>query len=193
MRLKLLSRAIVAIAVTVATFTLCARATPSTAASAGSVRCTVSVSSEWTRGPTPKLRIEAFSDGPTCTKAIVVHVIRDNAGRVLYQQAYESQFIATLQEARTNAQMRVALREWTDTTGPNFPNATLPNWQTGADQPDSREFGFMPHEDITRVDYLAIRSGRAPIICHVQGIESLNCLVWRNNTLQPFGIQQFPG
>jgi hypothetical protein len=156
-------------------------------------RCNVFVSTLWANGPTPKLKVEAISDGPSCAKAVITFVVRDNTGKVLHNQSFISEFVATTSEARTPTQMRAALRNWIGIQGGLVTNASLPNWLAGATAPEGREFGFTPDESITRADYLTIRNGRAPILCYVQGIESLNCLVWRNNGLEPFGVQAFPG
>jgi hypothetical protein len=162
-------------------------------ASTPAPRCTAYASTLWASGPTPKLKLEAFSDGPTCAKAITVFAVRDASGKVLHSETYQSQFVATLGEARTLPQMRLALRDWIGIgANPGF-HADLPNWLAGATAPQEREFPFTPDQSITRADYLAVKARRMPVLCYVQGMESLKCLVYRNGGLEPFGIQSFPG
>ena len=168
-------------------------AVPNIAHSQASVRCTARATAPWVGGPAPRLRLEAFSDGPTCAKAIAVFAVRDSVGKVVFSQSHTSEFLATTSQARTPTQMRAALGAWLGAGDRRFNHATLPNWLVGADRPVEQEFPFMPDPSITRADYLAIKSSRAPVLCYVQGMESLNCLVYRNGGLEPFGIQSFPG
>jgi hypothetical protein len=156
-------------------------------------RCTAYASSSWANGPTPRLRIEAFSDGPNCEKAVVVFVVRDSTGKVLFNNDHEAQFVATLAQARTRIQMQAALRDWIDVSRSSNFHSTLPNWASGATLPTQTEFAFIPHDAITRTDYVSIRTSRKPFFCYVQGMESLKCLVYRNDGIEDFGIQAFPG
>jgi hypothetical protein len=165
-----------------------AQASPRTAS-----RCVVSASTLWQDGPTPNLRVEAFSDGPTCAKSVSTIVVRTHTGAVVHNSSYVSEFVLPLSDARTTGDMRTALRHWIGTRGGRFDHAALPNWLATKTEPEPKEFGFIPAEGLSRTDYLAIKANRTPVFCYVQGIESLNCLVWRNNSLQPFGVQQFPG
>lgn len=166
---------------------------PSLAEAAPTPRCSVFASAPWVRGPTPRLRLEAFSDGPTCAKAVAVLAVRDSTGKVLFSDTYVTEFLAITSDARTMPQMLAALGNWVNSGRTRFDNSTLPNWLAGADKPVDQEFPFTPDENITRADYLAIKTARAPVLCFVQGMESLNCLVYRNGGLEPFGIQSFPG
>jgi hypothetical protein len=159
-------------------------------------RCNVFVSAPWENGQTliqaPIMRTEAYSDGPSCAKAVIVYVVRDSKGRIIYSQSHVSQFVAITRDARTPRQMRAALRDWVSLRNSALTSSSLPDWLPNADGPVPREFGFTPDPSISRATYLAIRASRSPILCYVQGIESLRCLVWRNNQLEPLGIQQFP-
>ncbi len=173
-------------------------ATPRPATGNSAQNCAVSVAQAWVIPATAttratRLRVEAFSNGPTCAKAVVVYVIRDASATVLFHEAYQSEFVATTAEARTPAQMRAALTEWTSTGTARQFHASLPNWLAGASAPVQTEFPFMPDEGITRQDYLAIKAARTPALCYVQGMESLNCVIYRNGKVEPFGLQSFPG
>ena len=161
--------------------------------SAPSPRCTAFASAPWVNGPTPRLKLEAFSDGPSCAKAVAVITIRNAAGSVLFSHSYIGEVLAPTSGVRTIVQMRAALNSWLQAGRDRSIHANLPNWVAGADEPVDTEFPFMPDETITRADYLAIKANRTPIVCYVQGMESLNCLVYRNGDMEPFGIQTFPG
>jgi hypothetical protein len=163
------------------------------AAPAPTPRCTAYSTATWAASATVRLKLEAFSDGPTCAKSVAVFVVRDSAGTVLYSESHQSEFVMSLAGARNRQQMQAALSDWVRVgKGANF-TANLPNWVSGATAPVETEFGFMPNDGITRADYLAVKTSRAPLLCYVQGMESLRCLVYRNNGLEDFGIQSFPG
>jgi hypothetical protein len=157
------------------------------------LRCTTFASAPWTAGPSPRLKIEAFSDGPSCAKAVAVFVVRDAAGTVLYSDSHQTRFVLPLSEARTRAQLQTALQRWMVGISSTNQKNSLPDWPRGAATPVDTEFGFTPAEGITREDYLAVKSGRAPLLCYVQGMESIRCLVYRNGGIDVFGIQAFPG
>jgi hypothetical protein len=177
------------IACSVANFARAGQAAPTNTPS----RCTTFAATPWAAGPNPRVRIEAFSDGPSCAKAVAVIVVRDVLGSVLYSDSYQTQFVLPLSEARSRTQLQAALQNWmTGVNGASLKN-NLPDWVRGATAPIEKEFGFSPAEGITRDDYLAIKSGRAPLLCYVQGMESIKCLVYRNGGFQDFGIQAFPG
>ena len=160
---------------------------------ASAPRCAVAVSAPWVNGPTPRLRLEAISDGPNCAKAIAVITIRNAAGSVLFSQSYTADVLAPTSGVRTVVQMRAALNNWLKAGRDRSIHAFLPNWVAGADKPVDIEFPFMPDETITREAYLAIKANRTPVLCYEQGLESQNCLVYRNGDMEPFGIQMFPG
>ena len=156
-------------------------------------RCTVNAAAVWVNGPTPKLRLEAFSDGARCASAITVFAVRDGAGKILFSHSYTAEFVAPTSDVRTMAQMRVGLASWLGAGRDRTIHANLPNWIAGAAKPVDIEFPFIPDDTITRDDYLAIKANRTPVLCYAQGIESLNCLVYRNGDMEPFGVQLFPG
>jgi hypothetical protein len=170
-----------------------ATAQASGASKAQPSRCATFASAPWLGGPTPRLKIEAFSEGPTCAKAVTVFVVRDASGDVLYSESHQSQFVMPLSDARTRAQMQTALRSWVTSINGASIRAGLPDWRSGAEAPVDQEFGFLPAEGMSRTDYLAIKTGRMPLLCYVQGMESLKCLVYRNGGFEDFGIQLFPG
>jgi hypothetical protein len=156
-------------------------------------RCLTSVTSQWLGGPTPRLRVEAFSDGPTCVNAVVVYVVRDGQGKALYTNSFAANSVSLTAGMANVPAMRRALTDWLRLAQTSYRHENLPAWPLNADGPVLSEFPFMPDETIQRLDYLSIKRARTPILCYVQGMESLKCLVYRNGGLEPFGLQSFPG
>jgi hypothetical protein len=196
MNLKLLAIVTTAILVSSVTVGTLANASPRTSPKAKAApipRCNVYVTAPWTRGPTPTLRIEAYSDGPTCAKAVITYVVRTRDGRPVHNEAYVGEFMALTEAVTTRQQMLAALTDWIIGGTRRTDNSDLPDWKAGASEPEAREFGFTPDEGVTRAAYLAARASRIPMLCYVQGLESLRCLIWRNDTLESLGVQQFPG
>jgi hypothetical protein len=143
--------------------------------------------------PATQVRITGRSIGSNCARAGLSYTITNARGRVLFRQTYQAENVAPFGEVRTRTQMQRALADWIKpVNGPTF-LANLPNWVAGADAPEEREFGFMPAETMTREDYLGIIRSRSPIRCYVQGIESINCVLYHGGVIDPFGVQSFPG
>jgi hypothetical protein len=157
------------------------------------VRCLTSVTSQWLGEPTPRLRVEAFSDGPNCANAVVVYVVRDAQGKALYTSSFAANSVSLTAGMTSVPAMRRALTDWLRLAQTPYRHENLPAWPINADGPVLSEFPFMPDATIQRLDYLSIKRARTPILCYVQGMESLKCLVYRNGGLEPFGIQSFPG
>jgi hypothetical protein len=140
-----------------------------------------------------RLTVTGTSAGPSCARARLNYTITNARGRVLFRQTYQSEAVAPFQEVRTRAQMQAALVDWIKPTNQANFLANLPNWVAGADGPEEREFGFTPAETMTREEYLGIIASRTPTRCYVQGIESINCVIYHGGVVDPFGVQQFPG
>jgi hypothetical protein len=172
-------------------------ALPSTTMAA-SQGCALTSATNWTipaaRGSAATtLRVIGRSSGRSCAKAALSYTILNARGRVVFRQTYQSDAVATFIGVRTQNQMRGALTDWIrPVNGVSF-RANLPDWLVGADGPVEREFGFTPAETMTREEYLGIKGDRTPIRCYVQGIESINCLIYHGGVVDPFGVQQFPG
>jgi hypothetical protein len=179
-------------------FAISPQTTTAQATSTQPPRCTTHVSVPWallprTRSSNGIVKVEAFSDGPTCENAVIVYVMRGPNGNVLYQQAHQAQFVATTSTARTRAEMTMALLRWIAPTSTHAFYDNLPDWKEGASSPETKEFGFYPDTAITREDYLRIKSLRLSVRCYVQGMESMNCLIFEQGLFTHFGVQAFPG
>ncbi len=143
--------------------------------------------------PFQSFRLEAFSNGPSCRKALVVFVIRNLERQILHTQAYQAAQLATFGVVRTRDDMNLALADWTGPGKRENDHDLLTDWPIGANKPIAREFGLIIDPSITRAHYLAIKANRTPYVCYVQGMESMKCLVLQRGVLKPFGIQRFPG
>lgn len=89
--------------------------------------------------------------------------------------------------------MQAALADWILPVNRSNFKAGLPDWLPGADAPVEQEFGFTPAETMTREEYLGIKGDRTPLRCYVQGMESINCVIFHGGVIDPFGLQAFPG
>jgi hypothetical protein len=173
-----------------------ALAAPSLLASApapAQARCSLSASTPWVN-TAGRYRIEAFSDGPDCARAVATLVIRSSSGAVLHHRSYQAEQVMPLSDARSRQAMQTALRSWVRGSGPEpQTTASLPNWPARADAPAGSEFPFYPEDGVTRDDYLAVKAKRLPYFCYVQGMESLACFVADKGGLEKLGVQTFPG
>jgi hypothetical protein len=161
-------------------------------------RCDLVSTQNWTipamqGSPATTLRVIGRSTGRSCARAALSYTILNARGRVLFRQTHQSQFVAPFAQVRTRSQMRAALTDWIKPVNRANFKAGLPDWLAGADAPEAREFGFTPAETMTREEYLGIKADATPLRCYVQGMESINCVIFHGGVIDPFGIQAFPG
>lgn len=156
--------------------------------------CDARAATPWTAGDA-QYSVEAVSAGPDCARAVATIVVRDSSGAPLYAEAHLAQHIMALAPATDAASMEVALREWTDATNNTtmITTSALPDWPANATAPANGEFPFYPDTDVDRAAYLDLRQASVPLLCYVQGMESLTCLALRNGQLENVGVQTFPG
>lgn len=157
--------------------------------------CAAAATDSWRPAAGDGLRVEARAAGPDCERAVATLAIRNGEGRVLWAEAYPTEHVMVLADARDSAAMEAALAEWiapeTDTTMQT--SAALPEWPDTAETPQNGEFPFYPAEGYDREAYNALRASELPLYCYVQGIESMACLVLRDGALEKIGLQSFPG
>lgn len=141
--------------------------------------------------------VEGWAGGAKdCTKSVAVIVARAPNGEPLWTQSAPVGWIAGLNAATNSAELTKALGEWvTQTDGTLKTSADLPEWKTGADMPMMGEFPFYPYEGFDREAYEAVRALKQPMLCYVQGMESLGCWVFdkESGTFSQIGVQSFPG
>ncbi|MEQ1867038.1 MAG: hypothetical protein ABL996_20550 [Micropepsaceae bacterium] len=180
-----------AVALVSSGLTLLASAQTSPAAAGN---CAQSASRPWAPVKGRAFRAEAFSNGPTCSLAVVTLVVRAPDGKVLWVDAAQTDQLMTFVEAKSRKQMARALDEWLFQSHGFKSTADLPEWKKGADAPAAAEFPFLPEADIDRDAYEKIRGEKQTVFCYVQGMESMACLgLSKDGSLSKIGVQLFPG
>ena len=156
--------------------------------------CDARAATAWVASDT-QYSVEATSAGPDCARAVATITVRDSSGAPLYAEAHFAQHVMVLAPATDAASMETALREWTNAANNTTmqTSSALPDWPANANAPVSGEFPFYPDSDVDRDTYLGLRQADVPLLCYVQGMESLACLALRNGQLEKVGVQTFPG
>lgn len=157
--------------------------------------CTASAAQRWTPLSGVYFSIEATTSGPTCESAVATIIVRYAEAQLLYTEAFPAAHVMTLASARDADAMQRALAEWIDPASNTTMQTTgaLPDWPANADGPQSGEFPFYVADGWDREAYMAARAANTPMFCFVQGMESMACLVSRNETFEKIGVQSFPG
>lgn len=158
------------------------------------VGCDARAATAWVAGD-QEYSIEATGAGPDCARAVATFVVRDASGAPIYAEAYLAQHVMVLADVSDAAAMEAALREWTSPANSTTMNTTsaLPDWAARANGPENGEFPFYVDESVDRDTYLGLRQANAPLLCYVQGMESMACLALRDGQLEKVGVQTFPG
>ncbi len=169
---------------------LAAACTPAEETEVMSAGCDARAVGSWTAGEAT-YSLEATTAGPDCARAVGTFVVRDSSGAPIYAEAHLAQHVMMLSHADDTNAMETALGEWTTVQAQT--SSQLPEWAANADSPVSGEFPFYPHEGIDRAQYEAVRANNLPMLCYVQGMESLNCLVLEEGGFASIGLQSFPG
>lgn len=155
--------------------------------------CQAASNDTWVAGETV-FNVEASTTGPDCEHAVATLVIRDGESRAIFTEAYPTEYVMTLREARDVSAMRAALDDWIASNNSTMVSTSaLPDWPANADGPVNGEFPFYVADDWDRDTYLGLRTRDAPLFCYVQGGESLNCLAFDDGTVRAVGVQTFPG
>jgi hypothetical protein len=156
--------------------------------------CDASATAPWRTASGQAFQVEATSSGPDCAHAVATLAIRDPQGAVVWADAGASEHIMPLAPAHDLAAMQRGLNEWINPNSRTITtSAGLPAWVEGAEQPKMGEFPFYPERDFDRTAYEALRTRGVPVICYVQGMESLACIADDNGEFTKVGVQTFPG
>lgn len=164
------------------------------------VTCNLSASETWTipaalstrnLGPV-ELIVQASSQGLTCATARLTYTVRSKSNQVLYQVWFSARDIALTSEAHTPEQMLAALARWVSTKPNNDIYRHLPEWHAGNDQPNEEEARFEIAPGITRQAFLRIKALGTPIHCFFRNLTSVQCLIFDNGTVLPFGRKEIP-
>lgn len=158
--------------------------------------CHADTMAPWTAGPGTTLGISGSYDGD-CASGDATLTIATLEGVQVYTFALPVSVAANtvFADAKDQQSMAMALAQWVDpasnTTMQN--TGALPAWAANEEQPGNAEFPFMP--EISREEYAALRTKNVPLYCHVQGGESMACLVYdaAAKKITKVGLQRFPG
>lgn len=148
------------------------------------------------KGTAAKYTITGAAGGATCNTGEAVITVRNAAGKVIFSKGgYDVGVMSNTVFAMSVSpeSMKSALVDWVSSVHEDDSTGQLPEWRANEAQPVMGEFPFYPHEGLTRAQYAAIRAANKPMLCHVQGGESLACYAVDGDTLTPIGLQTFPG
>ena len=143
--------------------------------------CAATAKSPWTWGAGgsrvgAQLMITASTTGADCHSAKAAITIHAIDGRMLFAISRPTAQIATLADAANATQMTKALQSWVDsTTCPVGSTDILPIWNRG--KPQVEASGTTPFiATLTREAYMRHRAAGEPLLCFIQGAESVTAL-----------------
>ncbi|GAM96915.1 hypothetical protein U91I_00536 [alpha proteobacterium U9-1i] len=156
--------------------------------------CDAEASGAW-RGANNRIyAVTASTTGPTCAQSVVLLVVRDSDGEVVWTDARPAAQVMGLTAPTTRTPMAAALQAWIGYGARGETTTDLPPWPLEREPPTSAGgFEFAPESWIDRETYLEMRARAEPMFCYVQGMESLACLVERWDQLEKVGVQAFAG
>jgi hypothetical protein len=169
-----------------------AKAPADTATAPASAGCSASAELAWPA----ELTASAITTGPSCEKAAVLLVVRNDEQDPLLVWSSPTSDVFSLYDRTNAAGMTAGLKEWLDQASNNMPSSSkLPEWKAGAESPGDAgsEFPFHVEEWMDRETYEAIRKEDLVTFMFPQGRESAAVFVYRDLRVEPVGIQQFPG
>lgn len=124
-------------------------------------------------GPDVKDTVIARALGDTCESAVVVWVLRDAAGKVLWTHAAPYVSLAQAADTASVAEMGAFLDQWA--AAPVDTTAASPAW--GADAPPDA-WGPTGHSMFARETYETIRAAALPRLCVPTSRETYQCLFY---------------
>lgn len=140
--------------------------------------------------------VSAIALGPSCETAALVLMLRDGEGALLYVGAHHPQDLFGFEEATVSpAAMTAALEDWVAGGWPER-GGELPEWDDEAQGALGGEFPFYVEPWLDAELYNSIRDENGPILCYIQGMESLACIARYPDAFGAWvriGAQSFPG
>lgn len=161
--------------------------------------CATEARTQWQATPTQAYTIVGSSIGDHCETAEVTISVEASDGRQVFVEtlAVMPMRNTIFAEANTQETMRAALADWINPARNTTMrmSAALPEWPANADSPQNGEFPFYPDEGVTRERYNQFRAQNTPLLCFVQGGESMGCaaLAADGRAMHRVGAQAFPG
>lgn len=143
--------------------------------------CAATAKAPWTWGAggsraNAQLTITASTTGADCHSAKATIKIHAIDGRMLFAVSRPTAQVTTLADAANAIQMTKALQSWVDsTTCPVGGSDALPPWKRG--KPAVETSGNTPFiATLSRDAYLRHRTAAEPLLCFIQGAESVTAL-----------------
>jgi hypothetical protein len=143
--------------------------------------CAATAKAPWSWGAggpraSAQLMITASTAGDDCHTAKATITIHAIDGRMLFAVSRPTAQVTTLADATDVAQMTKALQSWvSSTTCPVGGSDALPQWRRGKPAVDAT--GNTPFiATLTREAYIRHRTAAEPLLCFIQGSESVTAL-----------------
>lgn len=165
-------------------------------------RCNARASVPWKVSAARTLTVEAFSDGPDCTKATVAITVREQSGDAVWTDAGSASAIVTFKDVGpTNvAVMKAALEEWVRGAPFMRQSDAIPDWPEGSGKPstkiwsqnDKAGFPFVPANGVDRAKYVVLREAKLPLLCYGIARDTLACIAVSDDAITKIGDQHFP-
>jgi len=146
-------------------------------AAAAEPNCNVTVEEPWPQAGAG-WRIQAMTIGPSCGRAIVVLVIRDDQDVPLWIDTMTTMNLELLGLADTSKDMESALSVWISQEGSDLATgSSLPEWPEGAPAPISTaSMVIAVPQGLERVDWEALRERNAPVYCYATETNRSTCV-----------------
>lgn len=163
-------------------------------ASASEGDCNSSAKAAWTQAGAG-YTVRAFSHGETCRDAVIGIFITAPDGVVVFVEAFPAMQMMLTVSAQNGKEMASALADWIRQDDATLKmTSDLPEWARGQEYPSLGDFAFLPEEGYDAESYNAVRAENRPLLCYVQGMESMACHVLApEGYVYPIGVQTFPG
>lgn len=159
--------------------------------------CAATATHTWTpKGATAGYVIDGAAAGATCNTGEAVITVRNPAGKVIFSKGgYDVAVMSNtvFATAVSPESLKAGVADWVSSMHADDATGQLPEWKTADAQPTMGEFPFYPDETVDRAKYAAIRAANKPMLCYVQGGESLACYAVDGDKLTLVGLQTFPG
>lgn len=146
-------------------------------ASAAETDCSVNVEQPWTQAG-PGWRIQAMTIGPSCGRAVVLLIIRDEQDVPLWIDTMTTMNLELLGLADTPQDMQGALSTWIGQGGSDLKAASsLPEWPEDATAPvNTGSIVIEVEPGLDQIDWEALRKRDTPVYCYDTGIARSTCV-----------------
>ena len=123
--------------------------------------------------------VEAVADGPTCQKAVIVHVVRRPDGTPVWSDVVLAEWRFPDDAPRDGATMEKALAQMlVEGLRSIAGSEQLPEWKQGEEGALRRgDIVWYAETGVERAAWNALRVAKRPVFTYLQGTESIGVLV----------------